>query len=250
VLAGNAGLNVVLAEKNDYIGGRLHLASQVSTQIHWHKLLTFYERTLHRLGNVELRLSTRVKPYEVSRFEFCIYAGGRTFSPSEASSPSTVRVLNCDEAWGHLDQMRNHFIVIVDEHPYQGTLYLAEEISNRGATILVVSVNEHIGKGLDQSTLTARFGRLRTAKVTLLPFTEIARINSQSVTLRCLCSGQESEVSCAYLVLGSPPLEDDAAAFGRRNILRIGDVVFPRGVEYALRDAADAIHKITNSKKP
>lgn len=246
------GYEVVLADANEAIGGRLLLASKIVRSVDWNRLLAFYDKRISRLKNLELRLLTTVdsKFPGFAEFHHVVFAGGRRHQiPEEMQSNLGLQVFTSVTAFQNLAAFANSKVVVVDENPYEGTLNIAAQLAPLADSVAIITTQEFVGKGLDQVTLTSVTAALRTNRVTCHPLCELARVDEASVHIRCLCTGHLRKEACSKLILGIPPLASTVpkALFEGQTIHLIGDSVFPRGIEYALNDARELLFKLNST---
>ncbi len=246
--AADAGFRVILADDKGQLGGRLKLAAEQLKNVDWARLLMYYEERIARSPYIEVRVNCKVSdPEALGTFDEVVFAGGRhPLDLMEYSIDRIPFVLHVDDSWSRILEFRDQSVVVVDEDPFQGTLVFAEQAARIGAKVTVITTHEFVGKGLDQVSLAARIAGLRSAGVCLRPFTEIACLSKGKIAFRCVCSGAYEDGFVDVVVLGTTPLKaviPDTIS-KTTNVRVIGDAHFPRGVEFALRDAVSAVNHL------
>ena len=252
--AADLGWRVVIAERNASIGGRLRDACRVPCGVKWEKLIAYYSHAIDRRDNIECLFKTNVNlgDQKWQGFDAVAFAGGREYRlPEEYQHiEGKIPVYSVAGAIRKMRELQGQPILFVDEGPFEGTLSLAVMLQALGARVRVITTQEYVGKGLDQVSIARLVEQMRLHGVLCNGLMEVSRLEKTVAVLRCLCTGRESRVVVAAVILGIAPLTarlPEAVDYSQ-HINLIGDAMFPRGVQYALADARKFVYKVTHQK--
>jgi Pyridine nucleotide-disulphide oxidoreductase len=247
ISAATLGWDVTLCEETDQLGGRLRAMVTSCLSANWKKMLDRYLSLVSNLSSIDIRLNSHFSQYDSVDFDQVVIAAGRQYATPQEWSQSAVPTADIVTAYSWLPSIKGKDLVIVEEDPYQGALPFACNAAQAGANVTVASTQDHIGKGLDQSTLTRRVGQARRLGVVSLPFTEVHPTSGHDVLLRCVCTGDVRPVSPSGVVFAIVPTLLSCPV--PRNAKIVGDARYPRGVQFAVSDSRELVIALSNQRR-
>lgn len=249
--ASELGLQVLLIDRANEVGGRVVHFSRVESRSHFHEIVRFQERAVRDSANVRTELATDFADVWASvgsRIAGIVWAGGGecVLVPSASTPP-----LGCMPAAHLLSRPLDEWpsrsrVVIVDEDWIQCALSIAAEMTSRGCTVTLVTTQEYVGKGLDFVTLSRLGGASAASHDRHFPFHSLHAVDSRGCVLRDVRSTRTTmieadQVITCYNLVPAPPTR---LAGCELPVELVGDALFPRGIEFAIRDGVVAARKI------
>ncbi len=236
---------VVLFDERDRLGGHLTIATTAPNRRGWQSLLDYYERTLDRAGNVEVRLRTRTGPDLLGGFDHVVLAiGSEEVLPDV---PGVDRAVSSSAFIGRGSSSTtpaDSALVIADDGfgwwPCASAVETA--VAAGWASITVLTPADSFGARLPPEGHVQLLARLRGAPLQVRPLTAVESIASTSVSARNVMSGATDELAADVVVVVG---ERRARAWvpivpAGPAVHLIGDAVVPRRVHHAIAEGRAA----------
>ncbi|MET9517950.1 FAD-dependent oxidoreductase [Streptomyces sp. NPDC002994] len=237
--AAGAGDEVVVAERQDAIGGQLRIAGHAPAHHEtWERYLRSTGDRLKR-ANVDLRLSTTVTAADTGHYDLVVVAtGARPFTPE-------LPGLSCHamQAWDAIQrpEVVRGPVLVADWGGGWTGLDAAETLARAGLPVTLACAAVTPGETLHQYQRNLYLARLDRLGVPILHHTELTAAadgDNNMTVLRHVFSGRTQPLpDIETLVLAQGRVPDDAlwqSLEGRPRYLRAGDVLGPRSAEEAI----------------
>ena len=251
---GKRGYQVVLAEADTRLGGRVARERELPGLSAWGRVADYREYQLSQMPNVDIYLENELSADDVLEFGFehVALATGSSWRadgvsrhhvipiPSDASLP----VFTPDQVMaGNLPQGR--VILFDDDHYYMGGV-VAELLAANGCEVTLITpaayVSSWTNNTLEQAAIHAR---LVDAGVDIVLNRALVKIEQGEITSECVYSGKTNSMSAdAVVMVASRRANDDLwqqlsereaewAAHGVKSIKVIGDAQSPAPIAWA-----------------
>ena len=251
---GKRGYQVVLAEADTRLGGRVARERELPGLSAWGRVADYREYQLSQMPNVDIYLENELSADDVLEFGFehVALATGSSWRadgvsrhhvipiPSDASLP----VFTPDQVMaGNLPQGR--VILFDDDHYYMGGV-VAELLAANGCEVTLITpaayVSSWTNNTLEQAAIHAR---LVDAGVDIVLNRALVKIEQGEITSECVYSGKANSMSAdAVVMVASRRANDDLwqqlsereaewAAHGVKSIKVIGDAQSPAPIAWA-----------------
>ena len=244
------GHRVTLFEQSGHLGGQLRIWSRLGSKGELHRIVEWQQRQLERL-QVRIRLEQRVESAENlgDADVVVLAAGARPGSVSvEGAAEHGVSVCTAH------DVMVSEPVSVLpslvwDRAGGGAAVSAAEHLAVTGCRVVLVTPSMAVADDVDVTNRVPLYRRLYERSVTMVPNSDVARVDAQGVVVRNVYTGLESTISGIERVVISNPAEarDALAGVLRRAGLRVimaGDSVSPRGVDIAMAEGALAAREI------
>ena len=238
-VAAMRGHRVSLLERDDHLGGQVHLAALAPGRAEWGEITRHLEARVEQLG-VDVMLGTELTVDELLRSEadaIIVATGSKPASAPFAVSPGS-RVLDEWQIMRSSDLVVSRCVVVDLGGRYQAAA-VVETMLSRGAEVVWVSTDMFIGARVDPTTFVRLKRRLADRTITEMAQTAVVAVDEGSVSTVDLFSGamsQIADVDCV-VVVGNKQV-DDALARGLegagRTVHVVGDCLAPRHVTSAI----------------
>ncbi len=251
---GKRGYEVVLAEQDDVLGGRVAREARLPGLASWIRVRDYRQGQLERLPNVDLALAGRLDAAEILSYDFdhvALATGSRWRSdgigrwhtrPLELEG---MDLLTPDDLMTGARPAGDRIVVFDDDHYYMGGA-LAELLVNEGRAVTMVTPEPRISEWTVNTMEQHRIQRrLLELGVTILTSKTVLGAHGGVVLTACVYTDREHELPCDSLVLVTARLPEDAlaselaAALGAREhptIRLIGDAWSPGTIASAVWD--------------
>jgi dimethylamine/trimethylamine dehydrogenase len=251
---GKRGYQVVLAEAETRLGGRVARERELPGLSAWGRVADYREYQLSQMPNVDIYLENELSADDVLEFGFehVALATGSSWRadgvsrhhvipiPTDASLP----VFTPDQVMaGQLPQGR--IILFDDDHYYMGGV-VAELLAAKGCEVILMTPSAYVSSWsnntLEQAAIHAR---LVEAGVDIVLNRALVRIEQGEITSECVYSGKTNSMSVdAVVMVASRRANDDLwqqlsereaqwAAHGIKSIKVIGDAQSPAPIAWA-----------------
>lgn len=255
---GRAGCTVTVYERNSEIGGQLRTARLIPGRQGFGTFLEYLERQLLSLDTVKVLRNCEVRQASdlYSENDTVIVASGgvdpQPWSIGFEELQSEVRRLPkwISPATAALNPPKEGITgitLVVDQDWTQSALGIAAGFARRGLPVIYATALETPGGALDYVTQTVWLGELRRRGVEVLTSVETYAADIGVIILRDIVGGHLIEVSdVSRLVMAISPGPSDSLESAKNDpkLKVIGDARFPRGLEFALADSADAAYSL------
>jgi dimethylamine/trimethylamine dehydrogenase len=251
---GKRGYQVVLAEAETRLGGRVARERELPGLSAWGRVADYREYQLSQMPNVDIYLENELSADDVLEFGFehVALATGSSWRadgvsrhhvipiPTDASLP----IFTPDEVMaGQLPQGR--VILFDDDHYYMGGV-VAELLAGKGCEVTLITPSAYVSNWtnntLEQAAIHAR---LVDAGVDIVLNRALVRIEQGEITSECVYSGKTTSMSAdAVVMVASRRANDDLwqqlsereaewATHGIKSIKVIGDAQSPAPIAWA-----------------
>ena len=206
------GHRVTLHEQSGHLGGQLRTWTRLASKRELHRIIEWQHRQLERL-QVRTRLGHRVESAKsLDEAEVVVLAAG--------ACPRPVSV--------------------------EGA---AEHLAQAGCRVVLVTPSMAVADDVDITNRVPLYRKLYEHSVTMLPNSDVTRVDAQGVVVTNVYTGRESTISGIERVVISAAAQarDELAGVLRKDGLRVitaGDSVSPRGVDIAMAEGALAAREI------
>ena len=238
------GHRVTLYEESGQLGGQLRTWTRLASRRELHGIVEWQQRQLEGL-QVRIRLGHRVGSAEdLEGAETVVLAAGARPAPVSVEGAAEHGVTLCT-AHDILDSepLAVAPSLVWDRAGGGAAISAAEHLAVAGCRVVLVTPSMAVADDVDITNRVPLYRRLYELSVTMLPNTDVARVDAGGVVVRNVYTGSESTVSGLERVVVSDAAEacdglaDTLRQAGRRVILA-GDSVSPRGVDIAMAEGA------------
>lgn len=247
---GRRGVQVLLADAEEQMGGRVSLESRLPRLAEWARVRDWRLHQISKLPNVELYPASRMTR------EDCLATGARHVvvatgslwrrdgrgrsSPKPVFSGDDARILTPD------DLMRGRRgpgpYVVYDDEGYYMAAVLAEMLALEGAAVTVISSEGRVGQWMENTVEQARTQALLIELgVVIVPNSTVEALDAQGARLACIFSGRTQAVPCGSFVpvTSREPRDELWHALqdaGLATVTRVGDCKAPGIIAQAVFD--------------
>ncbi|HLE99294.1 MAG TPA: FAD-dependent oxidoreductase [Gaiellaceae bacterium] len=251
---GKRGYEVVLAEADDALGGRVVREARLPGLASWIRVLDYRKGQLDRLPSVEVALGSQLDAAEIVSYDFddVALATGSHWRADGVGRWHTrpleldgLELLTPDDLMSGSRPSGTRVVLFDDDHYYMGGV-LAELLATEGHEVTLVTpearVSEWTVNTMEQHRIQRRLLELG---VTALTSRTVLAASDGAVRTACVYTEREQELPCDSLVLVTARLPDDAlrdeleaALEGRSGptIRLIGDAWSPGTIAAAVWD--------------
>ena len=238
------GHRVTLYEESGQLGGQLRTWTRLVSRRELHGIVEWQQRQLEGL-QVRIRLGHRVGSAEdLEGAETIVLAAGARPAPVSVEGAAEHGVTLCT-AHDILDSepLAVAPSLVWDRAGGGAAISAAEHLAVAGCRVVLVTPSMAVADDVDITNRVPLYRRLYELSVTMLPNTDVARVDAGGVVVRNVYTGSKSTVSGFERVVVSDAAEacdglaDTLRQAGRRVILA-GDSVSPRGVDIAMAEGA------------
>ncbi|MCW2829627.1 MAG: hypothetical protein JWP31_319 [Aeromicrobium sp.] len=247
-VAASRGLEVILVEKEDQLGGQIKYAARLATRGRWAVMIRDMERTL-AVHKVDIRTGfdatvENVRALEPDHVVLATGSRWRTdgFTVKMAGRPGIpgldrVEVLDPIEAIVSPERCGDRVLIVDDTGEYTA-LGLAETLAELGKTVEVVTAGLFLGENIVLNLDLAHvYPRLHAAGVTLTPQHIVAEVNEEGAVLTRIWDGASRVLpvdSVVTVMLRDPETSLLAALDAEFKLTQVGDCLAPRRVDEAI----------------
>ena len=244
------GHRVTLHEQAEHLGGQLRTWTRLASKRELRRIVEWQQRQLERL-QVRIRLGHRVESAaDLDGAEVVVLAAG--------ARPGVVSVEGAAEHGVHVCTAHD----VLDSTPTPaspslvwdragggGTVSAAEHLAVAGCPVTLVTPSMAVADDVDLTNRVPLYRRLYEHGVTMLPNSEVARVDAQGVVVTNVYTGRESTIpGIERVVVGDAAEACDELAEALRGeglrVLTAGDCVSPREVDVAMAEGALAARDI------
>lgn len=232
------GARTVLYERGDMIGGQWRIAGRAPGHAEaWRRWWADADRDLERAG-VDVRLGVEASPRDLRGAERVVLAtGARPYVP-DLPWPKRQTVLTAWEALERPESVRGPVLVLDWGGGWTGC-DVAEALAQRNIAVTLATAGPMVGEAVHQYQRNRYLGRLDDLGVALRVGIEVAE-EAGRVVLRNVFSGRTEPLGqwgVVVLEQGRAPADDLWLALeGDPRVVRVGDVLGPRGLEEAVTE--------------
>ena len=244
------GHRVTLFEQSDHLGGQLRTWTRLASASELRRIVEWQQRQLERL-QVRIRLGHPVESAaDLDGAEVVVLASGARPGPSSIEGAAEHGTNLCT-AHDVLDSEPVSVApsLVWDRAGGGAGVSAAEHLAEAGCRVVLVTPSTAVADDMDITTRVPLYRRLYERSVTMLPNSDVARVDAQGVVVTNVYTDHESTIAGIERVVVSDAAEacDELADLLRRDGLRIimaGDCVSPREVDVAMAEGALAARKI------
>jgi mycofactocin system FadH/OYE family oxidoreductase 2 len=241
-IAAERGHQVILLEKDAFLGGQIRLASQAPGRQEFGEVILYLSRQVEKAG-VDIRLSMEgnvEKILGLTPDAVVIAAGARPMIPDIAGAQSAQGVTAWDILGGKVPHGRR-FAVIDGDKEDQVAVGTAEYLADLGKAVEIISRCPYIGKDLDILNFVPIYQRLLQKGVKLTPHSGIAEIKDRHIVLyNVYTAAQELRREVDVVVFAAGRVAEDRLYWDLKgkisDLYRIGDCLAPRSVLSAISE--------------
>ena len=244
------GHRVTLHEQAEHLGGQLRTWTRLASKRELRLIVEWQQRQLERL-QVRIRLGHRVESAaDLDGAEVVVLAAGaRSGAVSvEGAAEHGVSVCTAHDVLDSTPTPASPSLVW-DRAGGGGAVSAAEHLAVAGCPVTLVTPSMAVADDVDLTNRVPLYRRLYEHGVTMLPNSEVARVDAQGVVVTNVYTGRESTIPGIERVVVGDAAEacDELAEVLRGEGLRVltaGDCVSPREVDVAMAEGALAARDI------
>jgi dimethylamine/trimethylamine dehydrogenase len=251
---GERGYQVVLAEAETELGGRVARERKLPGLSAWGRVADYREYQLSQMPNVDIYLDNELSADDILEFGFehVVLATGSSWRADGVSrhhvlpmtSDESVPVFTPDDLMAGRMPSGN-IVVFDDDHYYMGGV-LAELLVEQGSDVDLVTPSAYVSawtnNTLEQASIHARLVELG---VTIVLNRAVSRIEEGQVVSECVFSGREQSSAADAVVMVASRVGNDGlwqqlssrtdewATHGIKSIKLIGDAESPAPIAWA-----------------
>ncbi len=244
------GHRVTLHERSEHLGGQLRTWTRLASKRELRRIVEWQQRQLERL-QVRIRLGHRVESAEdLDGAEVVVLATGARPGPVsvEGAAEHGVSLRTAPDVLDS-DPVPAAASLVWDRAGGGAAVAAAEHLAVVGCRVVLVTPSMAVGDDVDITNRVPLHRRLHEHAVTMLPSSDVARVDAQGVVVRNVYTGRETAIPGIERVVVCNAAEAcDALADALREdglrVLAVGDCVSPREVDVAMAEGALAAREI------
>ena len=238
------GHRVTLHEQSEHLGGQLRTWARLASKRELNRIVEWQQRQLERL-QVGIRLGHRVESAEsLDGADVVVLTSGARPGPVSVEGAAEHGVSLCTA----------HDVLDSEPVPVAATLVwdragggaavsAAEHLAQAGCRVVLVTPSMAVADDVDITNRVPLYRRLYEHSVTMLPDSEVTRIDAQGVVVTNVYTGRETTIAGIERLVVSDAAQacDELADILRNDGLRVlmaGDSVSPREVDVAMAEGA------------
>ena len=244
------GHRVTLYEQSGHLGGQLRTWTRLASKRELHRIIEWQHRQLERL-QVRIRLGHRVESAKsLDEAEVVVLAAGARPGPVsvEGAAEHGVSLGTAHEVLDS-EPVSVAASLVWDRAGGGAAVSAAEHLAEAGCRVVLVTPSMAVADDVDITNRVPLYRKLYEHSVTMLPNSDVTRVDAQGVVVTNVYTGRESTISGIERVVVSAAAQarDELAGVLRKDGLRVitaGDSVSPRGVDIAMAEGALAAREI------
>ena len=244
------GHRVTLYEQSGHLGGQLRTWTRLASKRELHRIIEWQHRQLERL-QVRIRLGHRVESAKsLDEAEVVVLAAGARPGPVsvEGAAEHGVSLGTAHEVLDS-ESVSVAASLVWDRAGGGAAVSAAEHLAEAGCRVVLVTPSMAVADDVDITNRVPLYRKLYEHSVTMLPNSDVTRVDAQGVVVTNVYTGRESTISGIERVVVSAAAQarDELAGVLRKDGLRVitaGDSVSPRGVDIAMAEGALAAREI------
>ena len=244
------GHRVTLHEQAEHLGGQLHTWTRLDSKRELRRIVEWQQRQLERL-QVRIRLGHGVESAaDLDGAEVVVLAAGaRPGTVSvEGAAEHGVGVCAAHDVLGS-EPVPVAPSLVWDRAGGGAAVSAAEHLAVAGCRVVLVTPSMAVADDVDMTNRVPLYRRLYEHGVTMLPNSDIARVDAQGVVVTNVYTGRETTIPGIerMVVCDAAEARDELADALREKGLRVltaGDCVSPREVDVAMAEGALAAREI------
>ena len=244
------GHRVTLHEQAEHLGGQLHTWTRLASKRELHRIVEWQQRQLERL-QVRIRLGHAVESADdLDAAQVVVLAAGARPGPVsvEGAAEHGVSVRTAHDVLDS-DPLPAIPSLVWDRAGGGAAVSAAEHLAVAGCRVVLVTPSMAVADDVDLTNRVPLYRRLHEHGVTMLPDSDVARVDADGVVVTNVYTGRESAIPGIERVVVCDAAEareenaDTLRAQGLR-VLTAGDCVSPREVDVAMAEGALAAREI------
>ena len=249
-VAAQRGHRVTLHEQADHLGGQLRTWTRLASKRELRRIVEWQQRQLERL-QVRIRLGHAVESADdLDAAEVVVLAAGARPGPVsvEGAAAHDVSVRTAHDVLDS-DPLPAVPSLVWDRAGGGAAVSAAEHLAVAGCRVVLVTPSTAVADDVDLTNRVPLYRRLHQHGVTMLPDSDVARVDADGVVVTNIYTGRESAIPGIGRVVVCDAAEacDELAEVLRGEGLRVltaGDCVSPREVDVAMAEGALAARDI------
>ena len=244
------GHRVTLHERSEHLGGQLRTWARLASRRELNRIVEWQQSQLERL-QVRVHLGHRVDSAEcLDGAEVVVLASGARPGPVSVQGAAEHGVILCT-AHDVLDSEPVPVApsLVWDRAGGGAAVSAAERLAQAGCRVVLVTPSMAVADDVDITNRVPLYRRLYEHGVTMLPDSEVVRVDAQGVVVTNVYTDRETTIPGIERVVVADAAEacDELADALREEGLRVlaaGDCVSPREVDVAMAEGALAAREI------
>ena len=244
------GHRVTLHEQAEHLGGQLRTWTRLASRRELRRIVEWQQRQLERL-QVRIRLGHPVESAaDLDEAEVVVLAAGARPGPVsvEGAAEHGVSVCTAHDVLDS-DPVPAAPSLVWDRAGGGAAVSAAEHLAVAGCRVVLVTPSMAVADDVDLTNRVPLYRRLYQHGVTMLPDSEVARVDAKGVVVTNVYTGRETTIPQIERMVVCDAAEacDDLADALREEGLRVltaGDCVSPREVDVAMAEGALAAREI------
>ena len=244
------GHRVTLYEQSEHLGGQLHTWTRLASKRELRRIIDWQHRQLERL-QVRIHLGHRVESAKsLDGAEVVVLAAGARPGPVsvEGAVEHGVSLATAHEVLDS-EPVSITPTLVWDRAGGGAAVSAAEHLAEAGCRVVLVTPSIAVADDVDITNRVPLYRKLYEHSVTMLPNSDVTRIDAQGVVVTNVYTGREETIPGIERVAVSAAAEasDEVVGILRKDGLRVimaGDSVSPRGVDIAMAEGALAAREI------
>jgi 2,4-dienoyl-CoA reductase-like NADH-dependent reductase (Old Yellow Enzyme family) len=251
-LAAEAGLDVVLFEAEDELGGQLRRAARAPYRENWLDYRDYLETSVRSAG-ATIRLGTAATPEAVAALSPSAVLVATGSLPGELPAYAVHAALPVATTWDVFaelpPELPDSVVVVDDGTGFWEVCGAADLLAARGVRVELVTPNPMVGRSIPHESVMPLHRRLAAAGATYHVMSTVTEIGADAVVIASLVDGSERKVAAGAVVVQVPnlavnQLADHLEAAGGATVVTVGDAIAPRRLGYATLEAHRAVRDL------
>jgi NADPH-dependent 2,4-dienoyl-CoA reductase/sulfur reductase-like enzyme len=249
-IAAKRGHKVSIYEKDEEFGGQVNIAARIPYREEIKDVVRYMAIQMDKLG-VDIHLGKEVDSSFLSTLERDVTIIATGSQPARAEIPGADGT-NVVSVWDVLlDKVPvGDYVIIFDITRRWPGLGTAEYLANMGKKVDIITPTFYVGENIESSNVILAYQRILDKGVTLVPNTDVKRIEGSKVTVENVYTHREEEIEGVDTVVMSVgnnsnrKLYDALKGINKSEIYSVGDAVAPRLIQQVIFEAEELAREI------
>lgn len=250
-IAARRGHKVSIYEQKEEFGGQVNIAAKIPLRDEVKDVIRYIALQLEQLG-VDIHLNERMTADKVKKLDadvIIVATGSRPYDGDEIPGAGGDNVMNVWDVLLEKAEAGDRVLLYDTTRRWPG-LGTAEFLVNMGKKVDLVTPFMNAGEQLEPGNVNLAFQRILGRGLTLVPNTNLKKIEGKRITLEHGYSHIEEEVEADTVVLSlgnrsNRELYDELKkTLGKKELYFIGDAVAPRLIQQAILEAEELAREL------
>ena len=241
-IAARRGHKVSLYEKDKELGGQVNIAMKIPNREEIKDVVRYMAIQIEKLG-VDINLNREITAEIVQELDKNVVVIATGSSPAISDIPGAEQdnVVTVRDVLLERVPIGGHVVLFDTTRHWQG-LGTAEFLVNLGKKVEIITPYFYVGQDLEPSNIVLAYQRILDKEITLIPNTEVKKIQDRTVTIANVYTQKTKEIKDIDTIVMSVGNKSNRELYNAlkgkvKELYCIGDCVAPRMIQQAILDA-------------